>query len=332
MRALVFESLGRAALRDMPDPQPGHGEVLVKVAATGICHTDTDILAGRYLAAYPVVPGHEFAGTIIGLGAGVEASLLQARVAIDPLLPCGDCPACREGRYNLCASLAAYGATCNGAFAPLAVVRAANAHPIGDLPFDVAALAEPFSCVLHGVGQAHVRAGSRCLIFGAGPIGLMMMLALQTDKNADVTMADILPDRREAAASLGAQQALDANSLAPETLGERFDLVVDCTGVPAVCATLTGYARDAGTVLFFGVCPPGATIALSPNEVFRRELRIVGSHSLCGELPHALDCLRRLGPRAHALISHHLDLDEIATCFGQSRPQRAMKIQYRPDP
>ncbi len=332
MKALVFESLGQAALRDLPDPEPGPGEVLVKVAATGICHTDHDILAGRYLAAYPVVPGHEFAGTIIGTGAGVEASLLQARVAIDPLLPCGTCPACREGRYNLCASLAAYGATSNGAFAPLVVVRAANAHPIGDLPFDVAALAEPFSCVLHGVGQARVRAASRCLIFGAGPIGLMMMLALQADTNADVTMADVLPDRRDAAASLGAQHTLDANGLTPEMLGERFDLVVDCTGVPAVCETLTGYVRDGGTVLFFGVCPPGAMIALSPNEVFRRELRIVGSHSLCGELPHALDCLRRLGSRAHALVSHHLGLDEIAPCFGPSRPSRAMKIQYRPDP
>ncbi len=331
MKALVFETIERPVIREIADPEPSAGEILVKVAVTGICHTDIDILHGRYLAAYPVVPGHEFAGIVEATGAGVDPSILGARVAIDPLLPCGICPMCQDRRFNLCTALAAYGATHNGAFAPYVVVRAQNAHAIGDLPFEIAALAEPFSCVLHGVAQARRLATQRCLIFGAGPIGLMMLLALQGDGIRDITIVDPLASRRETAVMLGAAGVVDSADLTPEMPGDRFDLVVDCTGSLAVCQTLPGYCCSGGTILLFGVCPPGGTMAVSPNEIFRRELRIVGSHSLCGELPLALDRLRQLGDLAYSLISHRMTLDGIAAYFSGERPQRTMKVQYQAD-
>lgn len=327
MKAIVFEALGRSVLGDIPEPEPGGGEVLVKVAAAGICHTDLDILSGRYLARYPVVPGHEFAGTVIATGEGVARDMLGSRVAIDPLLPCGTCRSCRSGRINLCKSLAAYGATQNGAFAPYVAVRAANTYPIGDLPFAVAALAEPFSCVMHGVGQALMATTQQCLIFGAGPIGLMMLLALNAAGITDVTMVDMAPDRLAVAAELGAARTLEAGGLTPTSIDARFDFVADCTGMASVCQSLIGYARNGAKILFFGVCPPGEMISLSPNEIFRRELSVVGSHSLCGELPRALDVLRRSGPKAERLVSHRLPLEAIADYFRQ-RPARTMKVQY----
>ena len=329
MEALVFEAVGRARLADLPEPEPADDEVVIRVAATGLCHTDSDILHGRYMGSYPVIPGHEVAGTVVRRGSAVEALAVGDRVAVDPLLPCGTCPACGAGRPSLCADLQAYGATRNGGFAAAIAVRAVNAHPIGDLPFARAALAEPFACVLHGIDRARVAPGARALVFGAGPIGLMMTMALQARHGAAVTMVDLEESRLDRAMALGADAAVDGR--APEALAalERFDLVVDCTGVPAVCERMPAYARDGATLLMFGVCPPDALAGFSPYEIFRRELTIVGSHSLSGNLPDALDVLGRLGERADRLVSHRLPLAGIAEQLRAPAKAGTMKLQYR---
>lgn len=327
MEALVFEAVGRARVTDLPEPQPADDEVVIRVAATGLCHTDSDILHGRYMGAYPVIPGHEVAGTVVGRGSAVTTLAVGDRVAVDPLLPCGTCPACRAGRPSLCADLQAYGATRDGGFASAVAVKAANAHPIGVLPFSRAALAEPFACVLHGIDRARVVPGARALVFGAGPIGLMMMMALQARHGTAVTMVDLEESRLERALRLGADDVIDGRG--SQGASERFDLVVDCTGVPAVCAKMPSHARDGATLLMFGVCPPDALAGFSPYEIFRRELTLVGSHSLSNNLPDALDILHRLGERADRLVSHHLSLEQIAEQLHAPAKAGTMKLQYR---
>lgn len=331
MRALMFEAVDHAALVDVPGPVPGFGDVLVEVAATGLCHTDHDILHGRYLGAYPVVPGHEIAGVVRQMGVGVDTCREGDRVAIDPLLPCRRCSACRAGRPSLCANLEAYGATANGGFAQSLVVKAANVHPIGTLPFARAALAEPFACVLHGIDRARPPASVRALIFGAGPIGLMMMMSLQARHDADVTVVDLDETRLERALDLGATKARSTKDVAALAAEQRFDLVVDCTGVPAVCEAMPVYAADGATLLFFGVCPPDITARFSPNEIFRRELTIVGSHSLSDNLPDAIAVLHQLGERADRLVSHQLSLDGIAEQLRAPQKSGSLKMQYRAD-
>jgi 2-desacetyl-2-hydroxyethyl bacteriochlorophyllide A dehydrogenase len=325
MRAIVFKSVGEAAVEDIPEPRVGPADVLVEVAATGVCHTDIDILHGRYLAAYPVVPGHEVAGTVVAKGAQASTVEIGARVAVDPLIVCGRCAACIAGRPSLCETLQAYGATTNGGFAARVAVDARNVHPIGDLPFHVAALAEPFACVMHGVDRAGRVEGREALVLGAGPIGLMMMMALGARGAGRVTMTDVEPSRLQQAKSLGADEALHGDALDP---GRRFDLVVDCTGVPAVCERMPSLTKDGGTLLYFGVCPPAARIGLSPYEVFRRELTLIGSHSLSNNIPDALGVLSRLGARAEALVSHRLSLGEIAERLRAPVKTGSMKIQF----
>ena len=328
MEALLFRQIGDAQVTEVPDPEPGPGCVIVQVANTGVCHTDIDILHGRYMCAFPVIPGHEIAGTVVAVGEGVPGSLAGTRVAVDPLLPCGTCRACRAGRPSLCADLQGYGATRDGGFAPLMAVAAKNVHPIGDLPFHVAALAEPFACVMHGVDRAKVEPGMRALMFGAGPIGLMMMLGLRARGVTDVTMVDLEPTRLRQAEALGAAATADGASVQPAALGDGFDLVVDCTGVAEVCARMPAFARDGATILIFGVCPPAARAAFSPYEIFRRELTLIGSHSLCFNLPDALEVLQGLGSKAEALVSHRLPLAEIARQLAHPLKTGTMKVQY----
>jgi threonine dehydrogenase-like Zn-dependent dehydrogenase len=329
MEALVFQQQGDARIVEMPKPVPAAHEVLVKVAATGICHTDLDILHGRYLSAYPVVPGHEIAGTVVARGDAVSDVAIGARVAIDPMIPCGHCRACRAGRPSLCANLQAYGATTNGGFAPFLAVAAGNVHSVANLPFHVAALAEPLGCVMHGIDRACVEPGMRALVFGAGPIGLMMMMGLQTRGVSDVTMVDLEPSRREQAVALGATAAVDGNGIEPTALGDGFDLVVDCTGVAEVAGRMPAFARDGATILFFGVCAPLKRIEVSPYEIFRRELILIGSHAVSNNLPDAISVLNQLGAKAEALVSHRLPLDDIARQMVSPLKTGTMKIQYK---
>ncbi|WP_027136222.1 zinc-dependent alcohol dehydrogenase family protein [Geminicoccus roseus] len=330
MKALLFREIGDALVTDVRDPAPAAGQVVVEVGATGVCHTDLDILHGRYLCAFPVVPGHEIAGTVVALGEGVTGVATGARVTVDPLIPCGQCRSCMAGRPSLCANLKGYGATNDGGFAPFVAVAAKNVHPIGDLPFHVAALAEPLACVMHGIDRANVAPGMRALVFGAGPIGLMMMMGLQARGVADVTMVDLEETRRAQAVELGAAAAVDGREIEPSALGDGFDLVVDCTGVAEVCARMPSFARDGATILFFGVCPPAARAAFSPYEIFRRELTLIGSHAVCFNLPDAVEVLKGLGRRAEALVSHRLPLADIAQQMATPLKTGTMKIQYDP--
>jgi threonine dehydrogenase-like Zn-dependent dehydrogenase len=328
MKALLYRDVDDARVEEIAEPVAGEDEILLQVAATGVCHTDIDILHGRYMCKFPVVPGHEIAGTVVARGSAADVPI-GARVAVDPLLPCGHCPACAAGRPSLCRNLQGYGATNDGGFAPLMAIKARNVHSIGDLPFHVAALAEPFACVMHGIDRARVQGGSRALVFGAGPIGLMMMLGLQARGVSDVTMVDLEPSRLALAAELGASATVDGGSFEPPRVGERFDLVIDCTGVAEVCARMPSFTEDGGTILFFGVCPPDARAAFSPYEIFRRELVLIGSHSLCFNLPDAISVLAGLGRKADALVSHRLPIEAIARQVLEPAKSGTMKIQYQ---
>jgi threonine dehydrogenase-like Zn-dependent dehydrogenase len=156
----------------------------------------------------------------------------------------------------------------------------------------------------------------------------MMMMGLQTRGVSDVTMVDLEETRRGRAVELGATAAVDGDGIEPSSLGDRFDLVVDCTGVAEVAGRMPEFARDGATILFFGVCAPAKKIAVSPYEIFRRELTLLGSHAVSNNLPDAIDVLTRLGSKAEALVSHRLPLVGIAHQMVSPLKEGTMKIQY----
>lgn len=332
MRAILFPRKDEVKALDLPDPVAGANDVIVRVRASGICHTDLEVLKGNYgSSAFPLVPGHEFSGVIAEVGAGVTELRSGDAVVVDPNLECGTCDACERGYAHLCERLGAYGVTVNGGFAEYCMVKASAVHPIHDLPFHLAALAEPMGCVLNGVEAADGANARSALIFGAGSMGHLMAIALRIRGVPEISLVDIDDARLELTESFGFSP-VRAGSEALERMRQSFDLVVDATGVAAVAERLIEYTASGGTCHFFGVCPSEARIKIAPFEVFRRQLKLVGSHSLNHNIPEALAVIRAFGLDMGRLVSHRLPLDEIVGMLNHGAPKGSLKIQAHAPP
>lgn len=333
MRAIQFIAKGEARLANLTIDDIPAGHALVKVKASGLCHTDIDVLHARYGdGAFPLVPGHEYAGVVDAVAADVAGLEIGTRVAVDPNLPCGTCPSCRKGLSNLCRDLKAYGVSHNGGFAEYSLVRADQLHRIGSMPFTVAALAEPLACVVNGLNSAGLRGGApvpeEALVIGAGPIGLLLALSLKAEGVKSVTVADINETRLAFAADLGLGGVVSGSA---ELTARRrsFHFVADATGIASVVEGLINLVADGGTALLFGVCAPDARISIAPFEIFRRQLRLVGSHSLNRNIPDALAILEKDDGSMAQLVSHQLTLDEVLPFFTRKPTNPAtMKVQF----
>ncbi|WP_415182347.1 zinc-dependent alcohol dehydrogenase family protein [Phaeovulum sp.] len=331
MKAVVFTAKNTVQFTDLPDPKPGPGEVLVEVKASGICHTDFEVLKDNYgTGAFPVVPGHEYAGIVVEVGSGVANVKTGDRVAVDPNLECGTCRACKRGWAHLCENLGAYGVTTHGGFAERSLVKASAVHSIGEMSFLQAALAEPMGCVLNGLDAVYAPWMEEALIFGAGPMGLLMGLALKAQGVAKVAFVDLAQSRLELASSFGFDPVA-AGSDALRAWHRRADLAVEATGVPAVASQLTNYMANGGKGLFFGVCPSDARIDIAPFELFRRQLTLAGSHSLNHNIPRSLEVIASLGSEIDRAVSHRLPLEEISKILESKPPRDSLKVQWQRD-
>lgn len=328
MKAALFTAKNEVSFTDLPDPKPGPREVVVEVKASGICHTDYEVLKDNYgTGAFPVVPGHEYAGVVVEVGSEVSNVRTGDRVAVDPNLECGTCRACKRGWAHLCERLGAYGVTTHGGFAGLSLVSAENICPIGDMTFSQAALAEPMGCVLNGVDAVLEPWMENALIIGAGPMGFLMGMALRSLGVSNVAFADISESRLELAADFGFA-AMASGSDEMKAWHHGADLAVEATGVVAVASGLTNYLANGGKGLFFGVCPSDAKIEVSPFEIFRRQLTLAGSHSLNHNIPRSLEIINGLGPQIDKVVSHRLSLEEISACLASKPPQDSLKVQW----
>lgn len=328
MKAVVFTRKNEVQIIDLPDPRPGSGQIVIEVKASGICHTDFEVLKDNYgTGAFPVVPGHEYAGVVIEIGPDVTNFSIGDRVAVDPNFECGSCRACKRGWAHLCESLKAYGVTTHGGFAELSLVDATNVHPIGDMSFAQAALAEPMGCVLNGVDAVFSPWMETALIFGAGPMGLLMGMALKSKGISNVTFCDISEERLSLAENFGFETVV-SGSQDLERYHHQTGLAIEATGVPAVASKLTNYMANGGKGLFFGVCPADAKIEIVPFEVFRRQLTLAGSHSLNHNIPEALKTITGLGPVVEKIVSHNVSLKEISEFLSSTPPSGSLKVQW----
>jgi L-idonate 5-dehydrogenase len=301
VRAFVLHGARDLRAAELPVPVPGAGEVLLAVRRAGICGSDIHYYAhgriGSFVPRHPFVPGHEFAGEIVAVGAGVPAGRIGARVAVDPSMPCGRCDLCRRGRYNLCAEMRFYGsASCDphidGGFEEFVRVPAANAQAVPDaLGWGEAALAEPLSVALHALGRAGNVAGRAVLVTGGGTIGQLVALAARAFGAGVVVLSDIRPGPRRFALDRGADGALDAGS--PDFLSDAlaaapggFDVVVEAAGSAAALDQALAAARRGGTVVQVGTLPAAVTLPL--NLVMARELTLAGSFRFANVFATAL--------------------------------------------
>lgn len=280
MQAFCIEKPMRGVITDTDIPTPGHDEILLKVMAAGLCGTDVHIYKGDYYGDYPRIPGHEFSGIVAGVGEDVTRFSIGQRVSADPNIFCETCESCKQNMQNFCEDMHAVGVTRHGAFAEYLTVPERCVFDIGDLSFTEAALVEPLACVVQGHNQIDIPLGAHVLVYGAGPIGMLHIQLSRIHGAATVTAVDPVESKLETARKMGAAYAYTPEAFAAQGLTNHFELVIDCTGIPKVIENAVPYVRDAGTLLFFGVCPTESQISVNPYEVYKRELKLIGSFAL----------------------------------------------------
>ena len=343
MKAVVYEAPRRFSVRDVAKPEPGPGEVRVRVIQTGVCGTDLHLHDGQFLAVYPMVPGHEVVGVVDALGDGVEAMETVAvgdRVAVNPNASCGRCAYCREGRPLLCDDLTGIGSSLPGGFAEYLVAPALQVFSVDGLADDVAVLVEPTSCAAHAVDVIAPRHGSTALVLGAGPTGILLAQLLRAAGASSVTIAAPTGFKLELAASLGVDRTFlmdrgdlagDVRALSDLSGGPGYDLTVDATGAAAVAEVLLPLTRNGGTAVFYGVTDESDQVSISPYDMFRRELTIKGSFAEISSFPAAIAALRAGRARTDGLITHRFSLEDYGAALEALRSDRtAHKVVVAP--
>jgi 2-desacetyl-2-hydroxyethyl bacteriochlorophyllide A dehydrogenase len=329
VRAAVVTTPGTIAIEELPDPTPGPTEVLVKPAATGICGTDLHIMDGEFAPAYPIVPGHEFAGEIVAVGAEVTGYAVGDHVAVDPSLYCGHCYYCKRARGNQCENWAAIGVTVAGAAAEFVAAPMANLFRLpGHLAARDAALIEPLSCAVRGFDVLPRTMASSYLIYGSGTMGLMMLSLANRAGAESVSIVDLNPARLETARRIGCSAAVTS---ADEIEAPRgFDVVIDCTGAEAAIRDGLRRVGRGGTFLQFGVAGYDARVAIEPYEIYRREITITGSMAVLHSFDRAGQLLAAGVLDPSIFVSHRFPLASYAEALGQFRAGVGRKILIEP--
>jgi len=329
-------------LRRLPVPVPGPGEMLVRIGAATTCGTDVKVFRRgghpRMLKA-PTPFGHELAGTVAAVGAGVAAWRPGDRVVVANSAPCGACEYCACGRENLCTDLHYL----NGAFAEHILVPRRfverNTHSVpAHLPFEIASLTEPLACVLHGIDACDLRRPSDVAVYGAGPIGLLFAGALRS-LGHEVTLADPNDGRLSAGAALGAARTVRIQREGGQAELVRrqarrsggFDAAIDATGVPEVWLDAIESVRPGGVVNLFGGCAPGTTVPLDTHRIHYSEITLKGVyHHRPATIRRALEMLARGAFDARQLLSAERPLEELEEALRSMMRKEALKVVVRP--
>ena len=335
MKAAYYEAVHEIDVREAPDPEPGPEDVLIRVHSCGICGTDQHIFDGDVGGPLPLIGGHELAGEVASVGAEVPDDFpVGGRVAVEPNISCGSCFYCQRGQVNHCLRWSAIGVTRDGGFADYVVAPATNVYRVGEMDYEVAAFIEPLSCVVYGLKRLEIPLGANVLIYGAGPIGLLMLQLVRHGGASEIAVVDLKQDKLDLAGTLGATITVAAGPSADPALREAsplgFDVVIDCTGVPSVVEHTFTHVRNNGKLLFFGVNPPDARISISPYEVYRRDLQIFGSFALRFTFQDALALLESGAVDVKPLLSERLPIDRFAEALGLAGSGEALKVQIQP--
>ncbi len=344
----------RLELREVPVPVPGPGELLLRVGAATTCGTDLKVFQRgghpRMLKA-PTPFGHEMAGVLAAVGPDVERWRVGDSVVIANSAPCLVCEWCQRGRENLCSDLHYL----NGAFSEHVLVprrfTELSTHAVPEnLPFEIAALAEPLACVLHGLETSALERASGVVIYGAGPIGLLFVDVLAnspSDFPADfpagsghhIVLADPNPARLEVGRAIGADEVIQVSRDGGEAArlrghsrtGDGFDLAIEATGSPAAWQDALASVRPGGLVQLFGGCPPGTTVPLDTHRLHYSEIAVQSAyHHRPATFRRALDLLASGRLHPEALLSAERPLAELEAALRSMRRREALKVVIRP--
>ncbi len=342
MKALLLSKYRQLEMAEVPTPSAGVGEVLIRVGACGICGSDVhgyDGSSGRRIP--PIVMGHEAAGRIAAVGAGVTGLAEGDRVTFDSTIYCGACGFCKRGEVNLCDHRQVLGVSCGdyrraGAFAEFVAVPARVVYKLPEsISFAEAAMLEAVAVAIHGVSLAKITADSTALVVGAGTIGVLTLQALRAAGCKRVFVSDVDATRLKLAKELGATDVLIADQdvvarILQRTGGVGVDVAIEAVGRNETVSAAIASVRKGGTVVLVGNISPEVTLPL--QKVVTRQIRLQGSCASAGEYPQAIELMARGAIRVKPLITAIAPLAEGPQWFERlyAREPNLMKVVLTP--
>ena len=340
MRAGVYRGPGKVGLVERPLPEPGPGEVRLRIGACGLCGTDLHMVHSPSPIIEPgSTMGHEMAGIVDDLGPGVRGFAAGESVVVEPLASCGDCEPCRDGRDSICRKLQLYGLRRPGGFADAVVVPAHRLYRAPrSLPAPSASLAEPFAVAVHGLRLADagsVTPPARLLVLGAGTIGLAVVAVARAWGFGYVATTARYPHQARLANQLGAHDVIDAGA-GEDLSGFDADLVVETVGGLADTMSPAGIAlAPGGTICILGVFT--GLLTLDPLMLLGKEARLQWSNCYARrpgqeDFAEAVRILAGAGDGCAGLLTHQVPLDEIERAFDIAGDKRsgAVKVTVIP--
>ena len=307
MRASVLIGAQQLSVEQVPTPPIASDEVLVKVAAVGVCGSDTHYFRhgriGDFVVEGPLILGHELSGRVVAVGSDVPETRLGERVAVEPQKNCRRCRECRAGRYNRCSRMEFYATPpVDGAFAQYCVIRTEFAHVLPDsISDEAAALLEPLSVAITTMRKAGVAPGSSILVAGAGPIGIICAQTARAFGAADIIVTDLVAERRERALAFGATRVIDPRQVDIATAGLDVNAFVDASGSARAVFDGIKAVRPAGAAVLVGLGAPEMTLPI--EHIQNLEITVTGIFRYADTWPAAI----------HLVASGQVDLDSLVT-------------------
>ncbi len=343
MKAIVYEGPGRLLVKEVPEPQVGPSDVLIRVRAAGICGSDLEMARGnRPSVVPPRIPGHEIAGDIVETGDLTRKHSVGDRVVVEPILSCGECRNCTVGRYNVCMNLRFLGVHTDGAFAEFLAAPESRVYKIPDrFTYDEAAVLEPTAVGVHIVERAKVSLGDAVVIIGAGPIGLQIAQVARSTGAGHIIMADVLDYRLDLAKRLAAD--LVVNSAKEDLLqrvdqatdGEGADVVIEAVGKSETILKTMDLVRVGGRILVAGLS--AERFATDPPTFWMRQLlkevTVETSRSYAaGNWNTAIRLASKGIVNCKALVTHRFPLDDALRAYevADRKLEKSVKVLFEP--
>jgi 2-desacetyl-2-hydroxyethyl bacteriochlorophyllide A dehydrogenase len=280
MKAVVVERPNQVSYREVEEPAVGIDDVLVESRAAGLCRTDIEMMTGTFTdprwVHFPLVPGHEWAGIVVEVGANVPSVKLGDRVVCEGLIPCYRCRRCRSGETQWCEHIEALGFTRPGGYAELVSVPGRVVHQLpGHVSFDAGVLVEPASVVLHGIVKARPEPGEAVGVIGVGTLGALAIVLLRLHSPSRIVACGIREEELELARNLGADDLMLVRDGTPAAA--ELDLVVETAGAPAAVELAAQLCRPGGRAVLLGIAGEGRTLNLPSDLLVGKDMALIGS-------------------------------------------------------
>jgi L-iditol 2-dehydrogenase len=348
MQGLLLHAVGSLRLEAVPKPVPGPGEALIRIGFCGVCGSDIPRIFVKGAYSFPLICGHEFAGTVDALGDGVQDVGVGDRVAVFPLLWCGTCPACEEGKYVQCADYDYLGSRSDGGFAEYVVAPTRNLVVVpDDVSLEDAAMTEPAAVALHALKRAGgTSPGETVVIFGAGPIGLMAAQWARAMGASQVIVLDLVPEKLAMSRALGFELSFDVRArdavdiINDLTSGQGADLCIEGAGVPPTFVQALTATRRGGRTVILGNPAGDVTLPASLiSQLMRREVTVCGTwnsqYSACGcadDWRTSLEAMSNAALVLKPLVTHIVSLAdaEAALVMMHERSEFFSKVLIQP--